>query len=103
MKKPDDKKPVPMQCHLSFTWAIILSIFILFYSILLESKTEQMIKKLSGALFITASGEILVYNEQDESLSLNDVIFYDGSEREIQNILPPSKPDGKWAVELKKT
>ena len=62
-----------------------------------------MIKELTGELFATSFGEILVYNEQEELLSLGDIVLYDGSEREILNLLPPSRSDGKWAVELKKT
>ena len=71
-------------------------------SLILKLRGCANLKKLTGELFVTSFGEILVYNEQDKLLSIDDIILYDGSEREIQNILPPSTPDGKWAVELKK-
>lgn len=72
-------------------------------SLILKLRGCANLKELTGELFVTSFGEILVYNEQDKLLSIDDIILYDGSEREIQNILPPSTPDGKWAVELKKT
>lgn len=71
-------------------------------SLILKLRGCANFKELTGELFVTSFGEILVYNEQDKLLSIDDIILYDGSEREIQNILPPSTPDGKWAVELKK-
>ena len=54
-------------------------------SLILKLRGCGNLKELTGELFVTSFGEILIYNEQNESLSINDVILYDGSEREIQN------------------
>lgn len=55
-------------------------------------------KAVTGKMFNTSFGTILVHNEQDERFTVGERITYEGNTLEIQNIIPPTTPDGKWSL-----
>ena len=59
-----------------------------------------MTKALTGQIINTRYGEMFIYNEQNERLSVGDIILVNGTIRKIQAIQPPSRPEGKWSVQL---
>ena len=59
-----------------------------------------MPKVITGNDSNTSFGRKLIYNEQQEYLSVGETILYKGNEYVIKRIDPPSKPGAKWAVEI---
>ena len=57
---------------------------------------------LTGTKFETAQGVVIVYNEQRVRLSVDDVVSFEGEDLIIKQIIPPTRPNGKWAIEVKK-
>ena len=57
-------------------------------------------RTVSGKLFHTRMGKMLVYNEQDERFSLGEKVFYDGLPYIIKHIVFPSKPEAKYSMEI---
>ena len=57
-------------------------------------------KVVTGDKFNTSFGMLIVHNEQDEVFAVGDSIKYDGTEHRVKAIIPPTKPDGKWALQI---
>ena len=57
-----------------------------------------MMKVVTGNMFNTSFGKILVHNEQNEKFVVGEKINHEGNTLEIKNIIPPTKPDGKWSL-----
>ena len=57
---------------------------------------------LTGTKFATAQGVVIVYNEQDTRLAVGDVVSFEGEDLIIKRIIPPTRPAGKWAIEVEK-
>ena len=57
-----------------------------------------MTKVITGKIINTSFGKMVIHNEQDEHLYVGEKIIIDGTIREILCIIPPSKPESKWAL-----
>ena len=57
-------------------------------------------KVVTGDKFNTSFGMLIVYNEQNETFSVGDAVEFDGKEHCVKAIIPPTKPDGKWALRI---
>ena len=57
-------------------------------------------RTVTGELFHTRIGEMLVYNEQEEAFSVGERISYGGLPYIIKRIVFPSKPKAKWSLLL---
>ena len=59
-----------------------------------------MTKVIIGEIFNTKIGTMIVHNEQNDKFSIGDKIIFDNMDYSIVGIVPPSKPDGKWSLEV---
>lgn len=59
-----------------------------------------MMKVITGKLFNTSFGKVLVHNEQGEKISVGERISYDNQIYAVKGIIPPTKIDGKWALSV---
>ncbi|MBQ6518285.1 MAG: hypothetical protein IJI14_06170 [Anaerolineaceae bacterium] len=57
-------------------------------------------KVITGEIIKTSFGEMLVYNEQTEHLSVGEKIIVGEKIRTIKSIQAPTKPESKWAIQL---
>lgn len=57
-------------------------------------------KVITGKMFNTSFGKIIVHNEQTEKLFVGESVVYNGDTLQIKNIIPPTKPDGKWSLSV---
>ena len=56
---------------------------------------------LTGELFHLSDGRLmLAHNEQDTFTSIGDIIVFDKRVYTIIGIVPPSNPNGKWAIQI---
>lgn len=61
-----------------------------------------MMKVITGKKFNTTFGIILVPDEQNEKFQIGEEIKYGGDNYSISEIIPPTKPSGKWSLQLGK-
>lgn len=57
-----------------------------------------MMKVVTGKLFNTTFGKVLVHNEQAERISVGERISHNNETYTVKEIMPPTKIDGKWAL-----
>ncbi len=57
---------------------------------------------LTGSKFETAQGVVIVYNEQHVRIAVDDVVSFEGEDLIIKRIIPPTRPSGRWAIEVEK-
>jgi len=60
-----------------------------------------MAKQITGELFDTTWGKMIVYNEQDTCISEGDRVIFEGVEYSVISIIPPSRPEAKWSLQVK--
>ena len=53
---------------------------------------------ITGEIFNTSFGKILVHNEQDEIISVGEKVSCDNKLYTVMKIMPPTKFDGKWSL-----
>lgn len=58
-------------------------------------------KKISGDLYRTIYGMAIVCNEKEPTLSAGDKVKFEGSAYTVVQVIPPPKPDSKWALEVR--
>ena len=56
---------------------------------------------ITGEVFHTASGMIVVPNEQNRVITKGQTVTVNGTSRTILAVIPPTAPDGKWSLKLK--
>lgn len=56
---------------------------------------------ITGDKFNTTFGTMLIPTDQTLRVSVGDIIKYENNEYTVERIVPPTKPDGKWALEIK--
>ena len=61
-----------------------------------------MVKEITGQLFETSFGTMIVYDDQSAVIALGDSIRFDGSHYKVEAVIPPSKPEGKWSLRVTK-
>ena len=57
-----------------------------------------MTKVITGKLFNTSFGRIIVYNEISMNFSVGETVLFNNEPYLINDIMPPTSPDGRWAV-----
>lgn len=61
-----------------------------------------MVKDITGQLFETSFGTMIVYDDQSAVLTVGDRVRFDGSDYKVETVIPPSKPEGKWSLRVTK-
>lgn len=61
-----------------------------------------MVKEITGQLFETSFGTMIVYDDQSAVLTVGDSIRFDGTDYKMEAVIPPSKPEGKWSLRVTK-
>ena len=59
-----------------------------------------MTKVITGKKFNTSFGTMIIHNEQDTRLSKGDNVNFENMDYSIVAIVPPTRPDGKWALQV---
>lgn len=59
-----------------------------------------MMIAITGTVFNTANGMIVVHNEQNVAIIKGQTISVNGTPRTILAVIPPTAPDGKWSLKL---
>ena len=59
-----------------------------------------MMKVITGKMFSTSLGKMIVHNKQLEEFAVGDNIFFDGNVYIIKGIIPPTNPEGKWSLSV---
>lgn len=57
-------------------------------------------KVITGELFNTSFGKMIIPKEQTELFSVGDAVLYHGKKYSILAIVPPTKPNAKWALKV---
>lgn len=57
-----------------------------------------MMKVITGKMFNTAFGKIIVYNEQSFLISNGERVNFDGITVTVKKVIAPTKPGEKWSV-----
>lgn len=57
-------------------------------------------KELTGELFHTSFGLLLVPDDQEVKIAIGDVIWHEGKRYEVKHIISPTNPNGKWSFSL---
>lgn len=58
-------------------------------------------KKLTGEMFDVSFGKLIIHAEQSESFAIGDMVEFERKIYQITAIIPPTKPNGKWALKVK--
>lgn len=61
-----------------------------------------MTKQITGELFETTWGKMIVYNEQYTYISEGDRITFEGTEYLVIRIISPSRPEAKWSLRVER-
>ena len=55
---------------------------------------------ITGDKLNTSFGVMLIHNEQTELFSVGEQIMFDNTIYKIEAVIPPTKPNGKWALRI---
>ena len=61
-----------------------------------------MTKVITGKKFETTFGTVFVPDEQKGKYEIGEEIKFNGDNYSISKIIPPTNPDGKWSLQLRK-
>ncbi len=59
-----------------------------------------MMKVITGEIFETSAGTMIIYNEQQVSISVGEKIVFNNDVYLVKEIIPPSNPHGKWSLRV---
>lgn len=57
-----------------------------------------MMKAITGEMFRTSAGLMLIHNEQDKQFAVGERIVHNGREYAVKEIVPPTRPMAKWSL-----
>lgn len=59
-----------------------------------------MMKVITGRMFKTSFGSMIVHNEQDAAISVGEKISFNNDVFIVKAIIPPTTPSGKWSLRI---
>ena len=59
-----------------------------------------MMRVITGEIFNTSHGMIIVHNEQNLDISAGDVIRFNGQDYKVKRLIPPTTPNSKWSIKI---
>lgn len=57
-----------------------------------------MTKVITGKLFNTSFGKVIVQNDTDVVVSVGETVLFCGAMYSVKDIIPPTKPEGKFSI-----
>lgn len=63
-----------------------------------------MMKRITGEMFETSGGTMIVSMDVPEkvNIQINDIVEFEGGRFIVTGIVPPTRPEAKWALQVKK-
>ena len=59
-----------------------------------------MTRVITGEKFITSFGTMVVLPVLENVIRVGDKVIFNGNVYEVEAVIPPTRPDGKWSVKI---